>query len=237
MAKLDESTLLQKAVNQLKRKITLLFSISGFKEDVLPGIYISVIPAFLLLEQYRDEFLTKIGLGGFSFPADHIIVGLIAILIGIASWFVSGWIFDPIFDVLYGNDKRFTKLKRDYGPFKSGFALNDQRKKARDKISEKDADYKDERYSIFKPICDVLKRHHKNLYTSYKTDLVNSKTIRNSLLPLSGLIISTYLNNEFLLSASLALLVFILFFVNSNLRQTYMFNVYKMYNNKDVPTL
>lgn len=236
MAQESEHSFLEKVVDEVSRKIQTLFSLTGLRSEVLPGIRISVLPAFILLEHFRTGLLTRIGLKTLAPAPGQVLVGVLAVFTGVASWFVSGWIFDPPYDWLYGPDKPFTRHGGRYGPFPSGYQLNVERRQARVKLGAKEAKYTDPNIPIYGRVFKVVEKHRHPQLPGIKATLTNAKTVRNAILPVLGLVYVT-VQAEWYAWAAFLLLALVLFVTHCSLRLKHSVDLYEAYNAKDVPAI
>ena len=225
---------------EFNKKFSILFSLIGLRTDVLPGIRISVIPVFLSLEYFRWELLAQIGWYDLSPFLIHLLVVVFSMLGGVICWFVSGWIFDPLYDWLYGPDKPFTKRGQHLIIFPQGYSLNAHRKSARTKIADKNKGnpaYQDEENPIYDSILAVLSKHNVSELDSIMSHLQNSKTLRNAILPLLVLVVVAIYSGEYWMSAILLSVSILLFAASASFRVKHTERMYQVYCHPDVPTL
>lgn len=231
-----------KPPGELRKKFSVLFSLIGLKTDVLPAIWISVIPVLLYLEYFRWELLAKIGWYDLPPLLVQLLVVIFSLLGGVICWFVSGWIFDPVYDRLYGPDKPFTKPGRHLIIFPPGYGLNTHRKSARTKIADRNKgnpDYRDEENLIYDAVLAVLSKHNVSEIDRDRimSHLQNSKTLRNAILPLLALVVVAMYRGEYWMSAILLIVSIFLFAASASFRVKHTERMYQVYCHPDVPTL
>ena len=166
------------------KKLQQLFSLTGIQTEVLPGIKISFFVVYAVFVQFRQELLAVIGIGDIKPVAAYIVLAIGASLGSVLLWAFSGYILDPLYDLLYGPGGPWTrKPGRPWGFFYSGYDLDQFRKRARDRLAKDESAYKDTKTNIHLPTLDRLKSKNSQLHKEVESELENSKAFRNAVLP------------------------------------------------------
>jgi hypothetical protein len=166
------------------KKLQQIVSLTGIRNDVLPGIKIAFFLVYALFVQFRQELLAIFGIGQIKPVAAYIILAIGASVGSVVLWAISGYILDPLYNLLYGPAGRWTrKSGRPWGIFYSGYDLDQFRQLARKKLSEAQPVYKKPDMSIYRPTLDRLRSGNPKLYEEVESELENSKAFRNAILP------------------------------------------------------
>jgi hypothetical protein len=169
---------------KLSKKFHTLFSLAGIRDEVFPGIRLAFFPVYAILIQFQEQILSWLGLVDVKPVVAYITLGLGAVLGSILLWAVSGYIFDPLYDLLYGDRGLWTRTPgRKLWFFSSGYDLDQFRKHARSVLANENSVYNNHKISIRKPALEKLRKGDAELYKEVKSELENSKSFRTALLP------------------------------------------------------
>jgi hypothetical protein len=114
------------------KKFQQLFSVTGVRTEVLPGIRIAFFVVYASFVQFRHEILDALGTGDVKPVTAYIVLAIGASLGSVVLWLISGYLLDPIYDLLYGPNGFWTrKSGRPLGFFYSGYDLDHFRRRAR----------------------------------------------------------------------------------------------------------
>ena len=219
-------------IEKFHEKQKTLFSISGVRHDVLPGIYIAVFFSYAFLYQFRASLFEALQIN--IEPAlMYTIVGVASIFGGVVLWFISGAIWDPLYNLLYTTGGLWTKSGgRKLGVFYPGYELEKYRKLVRKQLESIDEVYADPEVSIYDPVFDDLKPRDPELYKELKGKLQNSKTFRNTLLPILALVLWSAYKQQ-LAIALVSTVVFVsLLAMSFQQRATHCQTAYRCYYNR-----
>jgi hypothetical protein len=173
------------------KKFQELFSVTGIRTKVFPGIKIAFFLVYAIFVQFRQELLAGIGIGDIKPVSAYIVLAVGASLGSIVLWAISGYIFDPLYDLLYGPDGLWTrKPGRMWGFFYSGYDLDQFRNRARTRLA------KDPKDNILDPTLAIVKSKNPQLHEEVADELENSKAFRTAILPTFFLLVwFTYLGS------------------------------------------
>ncbi|GBF05231.1 hypothetical protein DAERI_030397 [Deinococcus aerius] len=171
-------------MHDLAKKLKALSTLSGIRTEVFPGIGISFIITYLYFWLFRHRLPEVLGIENMEPLAASAALALAALLTSVAAWVVSGYVFDPLYDLFYGLGGQWTKKPgRPLGIFYSGYELEFFRKQAREKLARENKNYADQGISIYGFIINRLEFESAERYEKIERKLSTSKALRNTILP------------------------------------------------------
>lgn len=166
------------------KKLQALFSLTGIQTEILPGIKIAFFLVYAIFVQFRQELLAALGIGDIKPVAAYIVLAIGASLGSVVLWAISGYILDPLYDLFSGPGGFWTrKPGRPWGFFYSAYDLDQFRKRARERLAKEEPAYKDTKTNILDPALERLKSKNAQLHKEVQSELENSKSFRNAVLP------------------------------------------------------
>jgi hypothetical protein len=95
-------------------KLRKLFSFTGLRDEVFPGIRLAFLSVLALTTQFKQQLLELVGLTGASREVSYTVVAVTSVLGAVALWAWAGYLLDPIYDRLYGPGGAWTSPGRKW---------------------------------------------------------------------------------------------------------------------------